>query len=440
MNLTEMRERFNVVSTKLSDLAQLPERTAEQEAEFDVVIAEFNDLGPKVKREIQIKNAAQEAAVMSGSMGRIGGIVANDGAPERQNAQRPDRRSIGERFAASDEVKNWLSTGGKSSAKVSLQQPKEGAYAVEYDGSGPTERHALIQTGVLPGYMIPDMVLPTIYRPLDQSLNMRSVLINGRTTSDTIYFLRELLFTNAAVEVAQATATAGASGLKPESSLTFEQASAPVVTIAHWIPITRQAIADAAQLQSYVEGRLMVGLDRRLNGQILNGAGGGVNMTGILATAGIQVADAAYFTANPVNDATTDNENFNRILRAKTLVDTVGDAVATFVVLNPTDIEAFQTRTDADRQYLGGGPFVAGGVPLLWGLPVVSERSVVAGTALVGDGTMAAVWDREDANILIDTVNDQFIRNMLTILAELRAALTVFRPAAFVDVDLAAWA
>jgi hypothetical protein len=49
---------------------------------------------------------------------------------------------------------------------------------------------------------------------------------------------------------------------------------------------------------------------------------------------------------------------------------------------------------------------------------------------------MAAIWDREDANILVDTINDQFVRNMLTILAELRAALTVFRPSAFVDVTL----
>ena len=40
--------------------------------------------------------------------------------------------------------------------------------------------------------------------------------------------------------------------------------------------------------------------------------------------------------------------------------------------------------------------------------------------------------------IHIDTINDQFVRNMLTILAELRAALTVFRPAAFATVELAA--
>jgi hypothetical protein len=50
---------------------------------------------------------------------------------------------------------------------------------------------------------------------------------------------------------------------------------------------------------------------------------------------------------------------------------------------------------------------------------------------------MAAVWDRMQAQILVDTIDDQFVRNMLTLLAEERLALTVFRPAAFAEVALA---
>jgi HK97 family phage major capsid protein len=88
--------------------------------------------------------------------------------------------------------------------------------------------------------------------------------------------------------------------------------------------------------------------------------------------------------------------------------------------------------------YYGTGPFGNGGTATnLWGLRVVEDEHIAAGTALVGDGRMAAVWDRMQAQIFIGTIDDQFVRNMLTILAEERLALTVFRPAAFAIVTLA---
>jgi hypothetical protein len=50
---------------------------------------------------------------------------------------------------------------------------------------------------------------------------------------------------------------------------------------------------------------------------------------------------------------------------------------------------------------------------------------------------MAAVWDRMQAALYTtDSHSDFFIRNILVILAEERLALTVFRPAAFVEVTL----
>jgi hypothetical protein len=102
-------------------------------------------------------------------------------------------------------------------------------------------------------------------------------------------------------------------------------------------------------------------------------------------------------------------------------------------------LEKAKTGLDGTTNYYGGGPFDMAPVTSIWGLPAVANRNMAAGTVLVGDGSMAQVWSREDANILADTVNDQFIRNMLTVLAELRAALTVYRPAAFASVQLAAW-
>jgi HK97 family phage major capsid protein len=55
-------------------------------------------------------------------------------------------------------------------------------------------------------------------------------------------------------------------------------------------------------------------------------------------------------------------------------------------------------------------------------------------TALVGAFSLGAqIFDREDANVVISTENqDDFIKNMITVRAEQRLALAVYRPEAFI--------
>lgn len=446
MNFEQMKARLRAISARMGELAKKETRSADEETELDTLLVEFNDLGPKFEREANIQAAAQRSAGLGESRGRVAGTIDNDGKVVGQGEQRQiDRRSVGQRFVNSEEFKRYQERGGgRSSERVAIDMPMDRRSIAQFhDGDAPVEQRTLVYTGAQPGYMIPDHIVPGIFRPNDYDLTMRQVLGMGTTSSDTIYFLRELLFTNNAAETAEATTfdvtALGSGGRKPESALTFEQASAPVVVIAHWIPVTKQMLADAAQIQGYTENRLLVGLERRLNSQVINGAGGGTNMTGILNTSGIQTMDEDYFDGLtvPIKGVGTDNENFNRILHAiHTGVEYTGYAEATFIAMHPRDIELMQTTVDGNRQYMGGGPFSATGQLRLWGLPVVKERGVTAGTAVVGDGSMAMVWDREQAQILIDTINDQFVRNMLTILAELRAALTLFRPSAFVNVSL----
>jgi HK97 family phage major capsid protein len=443
--LKEMQGRLNLVADKISDLYRKAERTADEESELDQLMAEWNDLGPQVERLMAAEKVAKSREAGKVSAGRVAGVEAYGAEEEdeqggREKASAP--RSLTERFYA-ESVQPFIEAGGLSkngperSAPLKLGRFQDGLKyeALGAEVIGPRERYTLIRSGGQPEYLIPPQVLPTIYRGEDPERTVRGVLINGRTTSDTIYFLRETSFTNSAAAVAEATAATGSSGLKPESALAFEQDSAPVVTVAHWVPITRQALSDAAQLQTYVEGRLMTGLEEVLNDQLLNGDGTGANMTGILAETGVQILDdtptTGYFVTNPTANAGTDLENFDRIMAAATAVRTVGLARPSFLIVNPADLEVLLTTANSNGEYLGGGPFTSGIQRTIWGLPVVEETTMPAGQFLVGDGRMAAVWDREDANILVGTINDQLIRNMLTILAELRAALTVFRPSAF---------
>jgi HK97 family phage major capsid protein len=106
--------------------------------------------------------------------------------------------------------------------------------------------------------------------------------------------------------------------------------------------------------------------------------------------------------------------------------------------LNPTDWETIDLQQDLAGRYYWGGP-QAQGPRTLWGVPVVQNFFLPQGTGYLANWRKMVLWDREQANISVsDSHADFFIRNLIAILAELRAAMGVIRPSAFVEVDLSA--
>lgn len=80
---------------------------------------------------------------------------------------------------------------------------------------------------------------------------------------------------------------------------------------------------------------------------------------------------------------------------------------------------------------------MAQGPRTLWGVPVAQSFFQTQGTGWLGNWRKMVLWDREEGNISVsDSHEDFFIRNMVAILAEMRAAMGVIRPSAFVEVDL----
>ena len=88
--------------------------------------------------------------------------------------------------------------------------------------------------------------------------------------------------TNNAAPVAEATAASGSSGAKPESGLALSRVTETVKTIAHWLPATKRALADAGQIRTLVDNFLRYGLEEELEDQMVNGDGTGENFTGLL--------------------------------------------------------------------------------------------------------------------------------------------------------------
>lgn len=215
---------------------------------------------------------------------------------------------------------------------------------------------------------------------------------------------------------------------KPEDGVTYTDASATAQTIAAWMKIRKQALADAAALRGIIDTRLRYSVLRRLETQIINGNGTDPNLRGIINTSGIgTVADSA-------SELIAD-----QILEGITTV-LLADAIADGVLMHPTDWKTvLKAKAAGDGHYYSGGPFSI--TPqVLWGVPLIASPGVPVGHALVGDFSIGAMlFIREGVQVLFsDSDQDDFIKNRVTLLGEMRAALPVFRPAAFCDVDLAA--
>lgn len=259
--------------------------------------------------------------------------------------------------------------------------------------------------------------------PWFRPLRLRELVSQGQTTSDTVEYVRMTEPTLAAAPTAEATATGDSSGEKPESAMAFEVVHDRVRSIPHWVPATRRALADAAQLRTAIDFVLRYGIEREIEDQMIAGNGTGENFNGVLTHA--NVLSQAF-----------DSDLLMTARKARTELQVGGRVVPNAWVIHPRDWEKFDLETDDESRYFFGGPLAMGN-HRLWGVPVVESEAVPEGTALLGDWRFAQLWDREQTTIRVsDSHAEFFIRNIIAILAETRLAFGLIRPQAIIKVAL----
>lgn len=250
-------------------------------------------------------------------------------------------------------------------------------------------------------------------------LTVRALLAAGQTNTSQIEYDQEKLFTNNAAPVAEGT-------LKPQSELQFEDKTASVRTIAHWMRANLQILADAPALRSIIDQRLRYGLAAVEEAQLLNGSGTGQNLLGLVTAATAYSAPGSLVATTQVDT-----------IRLMILQTALAEYPASGIVMNPIDMAAIELSKDSTGGYLIGNP--QGTIQKnLWGLPVVETQAMGVDKALVGAFNMAAqIFDRQDATIDVSTEDqDNFVKNKVTIRAEERLALVIWRPQALVYGDL----
>lgn len=332
----------------------------------------------------------------------------NNGGPQVQTY-----KSAGFEFTENADMANFLKQfeGRSPSNGIAIQSPRVEMKTL-ITGASATSGGALV---------FPDRK-PIVDAFFQRPLTVRDIITNGETNSDTVEYVRVTSVTNAAAPVPEATSVSD--GSKPESAMALARVTESVKTIAHWVPITNRALADGGQIRTMVDNFLRYGLEEELEDQILTGTGTD-NFTGVLV--------AANTTAQA-----WDTNILTTTRKGRTKVRTTGRANPTAYVMHPNDWQTIDLLQDNEARYYFGGP-ARPGQPMLWGLPVVESEGMTAGTCVVADWRLAVLWDRMQTAIsMSNSHSDYFVKNLVAILAEMRAAFGILRPQAFVICDLTA--
>ena len=186
--------------------------------------------------------------------------------------------------------------------------------------------------------------------------------------------------------------------------------------IACHIKESEEYINDYPFLASVINGRLMYELGLVEQNTLV---------TDLLATSGIGTGSiAAAATYLDVAEA---------ILQAAMDVQASSGFAADAIALNPADWFKLRTLKLTTNEYFAGGPFGAQNLPSLWGIPVCVTPAIAANKFVVGAfKTCGSVVANGGMRVeAVNTNEDDFVKNLMTIRAEERLALAVRRPAGF---------
>jgi HK97 family phage major capsid protein len=323
---------------------------------------------------------------------------------EQKGAMKPEGTASedgwGAQFVKSDSYKAFQN-GASQKARIELKNTITGSDATVAPDRRP---------GIVPG--------------ASNILTIESLYNSVSTSSNAIEYSKESSFTNNAAEVAEG-------AVKAETDAAFSPVSTPVATVAHWIKISRQLAMDNTALAAYVEARMRYGVQRRVETQLVNGNGTSPNLSGFL--------DTGNFTAHGYADAALGSSLKKLVLIRKIIADLeVAGYAPSAIVFNPADwatieIDLLTSAVNAVRV-----SYMASGQPMLWGVPVVKSVGMTADTFAVGDFRQhGTIYNREGVVVqMSESDSDNFTRNLITLRAERRLALTSEIPAAIRAGDL----
>lgn len=401
---------------KGSGLDPITGTTDEDREAFKRIDAAYKDADRHAERAMEFKNRLE----------RLIGVEAQEAdATANGDMNHPAaKRALGlaERFMASQSYQQLRKSGAleMQEAKISMAPVTVASREVLMQTLFPTYAAALSVDALIPEdtRLFPPVPVP------QRTLQVRDLVNVATTDTDTVEWVEEVTVTHAAAETSYGQAA-------PASTYEYEARSTPVKRIPHHVKATKGNLADQGQLRSLLDNRLIYGSGKRLDTQMINGTGLGQNIQGILETVGLQQVDGNLTTGDGAENVP---DAFHMGLTAVRL-SLEGDEPTAFGI-HPNVYQQFALAKATDGHYLNLRGTDLSAPANIWGKPAVVNSVFPSTGALVGDWQRGAtLWVRSGVSVAVsDSDGDDFLKGIITILAELRAAFAVVEPRAFAEI------
>ena len=258
------------------------------------------------------------------------------------------------------------------------------------------------------------------------------------TTQENVVWMHEDDITYAAREVAEA-------GDYPEENLGGYEVQVRVRDVATMVNVTAQQIADVSFVRSYVMASLGASMRQRLSRQLLRGSAQNVTMKGMWAYTGEQ-SESTPSERDGIGEMVYSDSNDDKLVLVidaltRVMENSGGRAEPNRIVMTPRAWFKTITDLDSNNNFRVWGPNQQG-ARTLWSTSVVLTQEFQRLTdMLVGDFSIANCGFalREGLSMqTTDSHRDNFSKRIITIRAQMRGAMCVFRESAFIKLGTSA--
>lgn len=379
---------------------------------------DFNALIDKVKEHVkeavttQLKDAAdglvttehleqtlETAGLTEGAIKELTDAVASQGEEMKKlfAKQEPEAKTIGEQLKEkANEIKSMVESKNQT-MKFNVGQK---AQVTRGSVANNTLGMRVPGIGQLP-YL--GTVISNIFRHAPVGPNSNGV----------IRYFDQAAITRGADNVAEG-------GVKPESAITWEERTLTLEKIADSIPVTMESFADLDFIESEVRRLLDVNLALKEDQQLWAGTGTSPQLTGVFTKA--PLFNAGAYAGPQAQDAQL--YDLLAILKVEISNGKQSKYTPNGVVMNPADILRYKLAKATDGHYVLP-PFISQDGTVIDAMQVIESSQVTPNTLVIGDWTYGTVYDLQNVTVSMGWINDQFVRNAMTILAEKRLGLLI---------------